>query len=197
MSFNSIYKITFPTNKLYIGKTSKTVQQRFKQHTWTAKRRSENKRTRIQNAIIKYGEENLIIEVLFQTECEWFAYEIEKLFIKFFDTCNIEKGYNISTGGDCGPDRTGSIQSPESRKKTSNSLSGRKNPMYGKENPRTKEWKQNHSEFMKNNNPFKGKNHKLDTCKYCKKTFSVPMVTRWHNEKCKLSPGFNCVEILH
>ena len=54
-----IYKITNKiNNKIYIGKTTRTVEQRYKEHLADSKR----VRSYLHNAIQKYGSENFNVE---------------------------------------------------------------------------------------------------------------------------------------
>lgn len=95
MSF--IYKIYNDVNdKLYIGKTSKTIEDRWNEHIYAALYR-EDKNFQLYNAIKKYGVNNFHIELL--EECsESNANEREVYWIRFYDSYN--KGYNMTEGGD-------------------------------------------------------------------------------------------------
>lgn len=98
-----IYKITNLKNgKLYIGKTSSSIEERFKVHIRDSKKREEEKRP-LYDAFKKYGIENFKIEEIEQVENDEIAsqreiYWIDKLrtYIGFRD-CN---GYNATLGGD-------------------------------------------------------------------------------------------------
>ena len=91
-----LYKLTFPNNKSYIGITSRTAVERFKEHC------SESSKCRmLKNAIAKYGKENAIITVLgvfdnWELLClaEQEAIEKHQTFWKG------GKGYNLTFGGD-------------------------------------------------------------------------------------------------
>lgn len=57
-----IYKITNALNgKMYIGKTSSTIEERWKEHRQEATRQSKKHRP-LYSAIQKYGADNFIIE---------------------------------------------------------------------------------------------------------------------------------------
>ena len=57
-----IYKITNVLNgKMYIGKTSSTIEERWKEHRHDATRKSKEYRP-LYSAIQKYGADNFIIE---------------------------------------------------------------------------------------------------------------------------------------
>lgn len=92
-----IYKIYNDVNdKIYIGKTLSTIENRFKQHCYDCTKKEYEKRP-LYNAMNKYGKEffhiELIeeceIEVLSQRECYW---------IEVFNT--YVYGYNATKGGD-------------------------------------------------------------------------------------------------
>ena len=92
-----IYKIWNDINdKLYIGKTLSTIEERFREHCRDKTLRKCEKRP-LYNAMNKYGEEHFHIELieecdidlLSQRECYW---------IEFYDTYH--NGYNATKGGD-------------------------------------------------------------------------------------------------
>lgn len=91
-----IYKITNKKNgKIYIGKTSYTIEKRWKEHldkidTYAGKRP-------LYSALKKYGIENFLIEEV--EECDSsILNEKEKYWIAFYDS--YENGYNATLGGD-------------------------------------------------------------------------------------------------
>jgi group I intron endonuclease len=87
-----IYKLTSPSGKAYIGKTTrKAVEIRLKQH-----RSPNSKCTAIRNAIQKYGYENFVVEKwAFPDE---YLLEYEQLFIKDHGTLSPD-GYNLKAAG--------------------------------------------------------------------------------------------------
>ena len=98
-----IYKITNSiNNKVYIGKTSKTIEERFKEHILDSKRERCEKRP-LYNAFIKYGIENFFVEEIEKVPTDEKASEREIYWIKYyrsyvgFEDC---KGYNATLGGD-------------------------------------------------------------------------------------------------
>lgn len=96
-----IYKITnLLNNKLYIGKTTKTIKQRFKKHIMDAFSQKHPRNTKICNALRKYGVENFKIEEVCKCETKEELNEREIYYIKYYNT--IDDGYNISKGGDGG-----------------------------------------------------------------------------------------------
>lgn len=86
-----IYRITNVVNsKFYIGKTSKTVQERFQRHCYN----HQNQNTYLYNAMRKYGVDNFNIEILEETDS---PNEREIYWIK-----TLLPHYNMTIGGDGG-----------------------------------------------------------------------------------------------
>lgn len=92
-----IYKITNKVNgKVYIGKTTYSIQKRWKEHLKAAKNSKSEKRP-LYSAINKYGAENFKIEqieecshdILNERECYWIEYY-----------GSFKNGYNATIGGD-------------------------------------------------------------------------------------------------
>jgi len=115
-----IYLITNTiNNKVYIGQTKLTLEQRFKEHQRPSKKMSVSK------AIQKYGRENFIIELL--EECDVHNLdERETFYIKKYNS--YEEGYNNTIGG-------GSqyiSHTPEVKQKLSISAKGK---LVGEKNP--------------------------------------------------------------
>jgi group I intron endonuclease len=94
-----VYCVTNRINgKRYVGQTTRPLEERWYWHCYEAKHGS---RTRLHNAIRKYGPENFILAILY-TGYEFdrsLLDECERLFIKEYDTLNHKNGYNISEGG--------------------------------------------------------------------------------------------------
>jgi group I intron endonuclease len=112
-----IYKATnILNNKLYVGKTKYTLEKRKYFHL---KNKSKSK---FHKAMDKYGIENFIWEIICQCSTLDELNDKEKYYIKFYDS--IEKGYNLTKGGDGGDVRSGMKNSFESRSCVSIKLSG-------------------------------------------------------------------------
>lgn len=82
-------------DKVYIGKTVYTINQRFKRHLQDARNHKCN--SKLHRAILKYGEEHfypIMIEECSDEE----AFEKEKYYIQLYDS--VKNGYNISYGGE-------------------------------------------------------------------------------------------------
>jgi len=86
----SVYKHTFPNNKVYIGITSQNPQDRWKQYN--------NDQPKLYNAIKKYGWDNVQHEVLFTNLTQEEAAQQEIKLIEQYDA--IKNGYNNTKGGE-------------------------------------------------------------------------------------------------
>lgn len=97
-----IYKITNTiNNKIYIGQTIQSLQNRWKRHC-SNKGTIDELNMVIKKAILKYGKENFKIEVL--EICEYNQLDIkESFYINLYDSYN--KGYNSTKGGKSGRTR--------------------------------------------------------------------------------------------
>ena len=92
-----IYKITNQINgKIYIGKTLKTVEERFKEHCNDYKKERKEKRP-LYLAMNKYGIENFYIEEVEKCN-DKDANERERYWIEYYGS--FKNGYNATLGGD-------------------------------------------------------------------------------------------------
>lgn len=93
--YSGVYKITFPNQKIYIGR-SNNIYRRMLEHN-----NDFRNKLPIEYAIMKYGKitEFDIIELIDDIDK---MKEREIYWIKYYDSTNKEKGYNISLGGDGG-----------------------------------------------------------------------------------------------
>lgn len=94
-----IYKIYNDVNpKLYIGQTTHTVEQRFKEHIKEVHNKAKSHIV-LYKAMRKYGVDVFHIEII--EECDnALLNEREKYWIKYYNSYNI--GYNMTWGGDGG-----------------------------------------------------------------------------------------------
>ena len=162
MNIYSIYKITNTVNqKCYIGWTSRNVQTRFEEHL-----NGPCEKMVISSAILKYGKEHFVVEVLYQTLDFDHSREMEGLFIRENNSL-VESmggfGYNVDLGGK-GKKRSqitiekhrqkmlGRKQSDEHKKKKADAIRGEKNGManIGDKHPRFgKKWTDEQREKIK------------------------------------------------
>ena len=100
---NYIYKITNMVNKkVYIGKTSSTIEERFREHIRTSKNKNAQGRP-IYLAFRKYGIENFSIEEIECVETDEIASERESYWIRQYHSYvgfKDARGYNATLGGD-------------------------------------------------------------------------------------------------
>lgn len=91
-----IYKITNCYNgKVYIGKTSRTVQQRWQEHCRERLRHIDRP---LYRAINKYGIDLFSIEEIEKVDSDEMACEREKYWIEYYGSFKV--GYNATVGGD-------------------------------------------------------------------------------------------------
>lgn len=90
-----IYSITNKLNgKMYIGQTTKSLEQRIKNHKNAM---VSGKDTHIYRAMRKYGWENFEFCVIAYAESQEVLDELEEYYIHKYDT--VRSGYNMSYGG--------------------------------------------------------------------------------------------------
>ena len=91
----NIYKITNKENKKsYVGCTIKSIGDRFREHV----SRCKKTQTKFCSALKKYGQDGFILEQIDSCDNTTRMYELEKFYIKEYNTYN--KGYNLTYGGE-------------------------------------------------------------------------------------------------
>jgi group I intron endonuclease len=90
----TVYKHTFPNNKVYIGITSKSITRR-----WRNGEGYRNKQQLIYRAINKYGWDNIKHEMLFTGLTKEQAEQKEIELIKLYNSTDSQYGYNAESGG--------------------------------------------------------------------------------------------------
>jgi group I intron endonuclease len=136
-----IYKITSPSNKIYIGQ-SINIERRFKEYKRIAKRSAGVK---IINSLLKYGPENHVFEVI--EECNENQLNEREIFWKQYYK-SVEHGLNCDYF-----DKGGGPKSEETRRKMSEGGKGKKRSEETKQKlrkPKTEEHKQNISKSKQN-----------------------------------------------
>lgn len=153
-----IYKITnLVNNKIYIGLTMKDINYRWRTHLKCLKSKSYQS-SLIGKAIRKYGKDNFKIEEIISGNIDRNKLgELEKYYIKLFNTTNTSIGYNLNQGGFGGKtyERTSII-----RKQISDKLKGHS---YNKGNKHSQFTKDNISKALKK---LSESNIRWSTCKY-------------------------------
>lgn len=89
-----IYKVTGPTNKIYIGMTTKCLDKRKKSH----KKAFKYHNLKFYNAIKKYGWDSFVWEELYYTDDFTDLVNKEKYFINLYNSKI--NGYNLTDGGE-------------------------------------------------------------------------------------------------
>lgn len=94
----TVYQVSGPEGKVYIGLTAYSEYERWKLHI----RNSRNKKNNwyFYNAIRKHGAENFKVFLLDKTYALKEAKEMEKLYIRLLQSNDPEFGYNSTSGGD-------------------------------------------------------------------------------------------------
>lgn len=158
-----IYKVTNKLNeKVYIGQTSKTLEERKIAHHNKAMFGSKY---HFHNAIRKYRLDIFTWEILesnIENKKELDRIEIE--YIKKFNS--IENGYNMSTGGGGGDTLTNHPKRKEILKKMSDAQKGHKMKKSTKEKWYKKMYIDNPNRFKKENNPMFGKSSPMKNNKH-------------------------------
>lgn len=133
----SIYKLTSPTGKIYIGSTSRKPEYRWN------KGKGYAGNNELSSDIQKYGWEEFQKDVIEKTFDREEAEQREAFWIAFYKSTNPIRGYNIRPGGAHSPtpDRTrikmsisqrGKERDETYRRHISESKMGAKNGMFGK-----------------------------------------------------------------
>lgn len=100
--FGYIYKIiNLINNKIYIGKTEKTIEKRFHEHikkSLVYDNKIDNQ-SHLYSAMQRYGINNFKVEEIDVADSKDELNEKEKYWIKFFNSTDNFLGYNIASGG--------------------------------------------------------------------------------------------------
>jgi len=118
-----IYKVTNKIDgKSYIGQTTKTLEQRKREHKGNAKR---GVGFYFYNAIRKYSWKNFKWKVIEKCDSKEELNEMEKYYIAKYGTYCLDEigGYNLTLGG---KGNCGYVQSEEHKKKISDAHKGKK-----------------------------------------------------------------------
>lgn len=98
--YNKSYTVYIHKNKIngkrYIGITSQTVEERWKDG------KGYEKQTRFYNAIQKYGWDNFFHYIIISETTKTKACQLEIRLIKYYNSQNPKYGYNIARGGELG-----------------------------------------------------------------------------------------------
>ncbi len=213
----SIYKINFPDNKCYIGKTLYDIKLRYAVHIKNSK--SKKCKTSLCRGLRKY---NTHITTVVNDVPEIFLNSFEKYWINHYNS--FQNGFNMTEGGDGGQTY---IWTNEQRKNSSNLRKGKPSGMKGKTawnkgmscpqysgegnsfyghhhtDEQKKKWSilrkgrpgQSHivSEETKKNmkKSWDERNDENIKCPYCDKISKNKIsMEYWHFENCKMNPNY-------
>lgn len=144
-----VYKHTSPSGKIYIGITGNSVERRWQQG------KNYKTSTYFNNAINKYGWENIKHEVLFTGLTREQAENKEIELIKKYKSNNPKYGYNIENGGHC------CVMTKETKRKISEANKGKPSWVKGKHH--RKETKEKIRKALKGRpSPMKGKHWTIE-----------------------------------
>jgi group I intron endonuclease len=116
--YGIIYKATGPAGRVYVGQTVQGLATRKGEHIFRSKK--GDRRSPFQTALLDEGAENFTWEQIDTAESREDLDEKEKQWIAHFNSINPVKGYNGTDGG------SKTVYSPETRKKISEALKGKK-----------------------------------------------------------------------
>ena len=89
----TVYKLTDPAGKIYIGCTGQTVKRRWRNGA------GYKSNTPVGRAIRTLGWNSIRKDILCEKLTKEGAEKLEKWFVEYYDSRNPEKGYNRYTGG--------------------------------------------------------------------------------------------------
>jgi len=151
-----IYKLTSPSNKIYIGRTKDYIA-RMQQHESRYDKGKENKV--LYDAIKKYGWENFTKEIIAEVNSKD-APDLEQLMMTKYDS--VKNGYNMTystNGGDVWEGRRDTQAYLDYIEKTRENSTGHKNSMYGKHHKEPSKKQMSHPGEK---NPMFGKSHSTE-----------------------------------
>lgn len=122
----SVYKLTSPNGKVYIGCTSQNPKTR-----WDYGNKYHHNED-LSSDIKSFGWNNFNHDIIHAGLEEEDAYELERELIHKYNSYDPRYGYNKTHGGKTNP---GMIRSDAYRKQISNRMAGEKHPFYGKHLP--------------------------------------------------------------
>lgn len=120
-----VYMHISPSNKAYIGITSRAPENRWGKNGYRYKRNNH-----FWNAIQKYGWDNFKHEIFANNLSKDEACKMEKMLIALFKTQDREYGYNVAPGGEA--PMLGLKFSEETKKKMSDNRKGENHWNFGK-----------------------------------------------------------------
>lgn len=114
-----IYKITSPSGRIYVGQTTDPFKHRMSGHK-TVSRLNGRGCTSLNNAIRKYGWDNMKCEIIMECSSLIMLNHIEDRFVEMWSLRNRDIGMNLRRAGD---NNTGYKHTEEAKKKISLAMS--------------------------------------------------------------------------
>ena len=177
-----IYMAEFPNGKKYIGKTC-DIQKRIYQHKSDLKRST----AKFHNALRKYGYDNVVFSIIFESNDEIEIYDIERFYIRWYNTTDDRYGYNMTTGGE-GINK--GYKNTDIFKEKRSEYMIKHNPMKNKFHTKTtkdKIRKKALERYKNHKHPWKGRHHSLESRKKNaesnKKLYENGYVNPWKGRK--------------
>jgi len=155
-----IYKITNTiNNKIYIGQTKYSMESRFAKHSSNSRSSKESyKRLYLYKSINKHGLDNFKVETIVEGNFnKTILDELEKHYIRLYNSTNPTKGYNSCPGGNSST----YIRTEEIKDRISEKLKGHS---YNKGINKSESHKSKLKASM--NNLYKN-GYRMGSCKYC------------------------------
>lgn len=162
-----VYLITNTVNgKVYVGQTTGSVEERWKQHVLASGRINY----RLYYAIRKYGADKFCLETIAACSDQASLDKTEDLYILISQGLRQDKGYNLKRGG-----RTGKLSEETCRKMSAAHKGKPKSEAHRLAmEPVWEARRQNPVSMSGENNPFYGRKHSPETlAKMCGREFSV------------------------
>lgn len=100
----TVYKLTFPDKRVYVGFTSQSLSERFDGGMGYLHSNGKSSRSLVAKAIVYFGWKNIKKEILAKTENLNEAQELEKKFIEEYRSIETQYGFNTQSGGKAGYD---------------------------------------------------------------------------------------------
>lgn len=185
-----IYKITNKINGfIYIGKTSKSLQSRWKEHVYKATKKQEN--YIFYNAIRKYGAHNFTVEEI-DVACSNEELTQKEIYWIAFYNSKTPNGYNMTNGGE---GVVGNKLTNEQRKALSEAHKGQK--AWNKGKKADNQTRAHNSIACTNNwrNPdYRNKNHTNKGQKIHTDEHRNKLSKHWSGEKNPRATACVCIE---
>jgi predicted RNA-binding Zn-ribbon protein involved in translation (DUF1610 family) len=169
--FYYIYKITnLITKKIYIGKRCSRVLPELDNYWGSG--------VYLRNSMRKYGKVNFKKEIVEQFQIQDTLNEREIFWISFFDSMNINIGYNLTKGGDGG------------------GLCGVLNPMFGMCKELNGFYGKKHPESLVVKMRELALNRVVEECPWCHKIMNFVNARQYHFDNCMYHPNISEAKVL-